>query len=105
MNEIVRKFLPKEMPDISSLKAVKHERYYLYLGNGIELRVQKIGNNFELQRKYAISELSKGQETWDISEAEFEILKKLGDKRIERDYYLLSSKPEISILIYRGIYE
>lgn len=105
MNEIVRKFLPKELPDLIKSVKVKHERYYLYLVAGIELRVQRIGDEFELQRKFKLSELSRGQETWKISEDEFEILKKIGSKKIVRDYYLISKIPEISVVIYHEEYE
>lgn len=105
MDEIERKFLVKHPPDLSGIQAISYKRYYLYAGNGIELRVQQRGNEYELERKVTTGKLSRSNNICPISVDEFDLLKKLSNKLIRRDSYQLNETPNASIKIYHGDYE
>jgi len=77
-NEIERKFLIKEMPDLSSYESVFYERYYIYKDGNIELRIQKKGEKYEIERKEIVNKLKAEKTKLMISESEFEKLKQLG---------------------------
>lgn len=57
--EIERKFLVKEMPNLSELAGTPHERHFLYINPPIELRIQRKGEKYELERKVLSNELSR----------------------------------------------
>lgn len=101
-HEIERKFFIKEMPDVSRLKSIQDERYYLYHGNGIELRFQKHGETYEFERMAQCVDLSRTQEKIEITEKEFEALKQFGKGPIFRESFLISKSPQITIKIYHG---
>lgn len=104
-NEIERKFLVNELPDLMSKEKVSYERYFLFSDNGVELRVQRKENKFELERKVKISDVERTREKIEISEAEFDLLKSLANISIIRDSYKISDAPDISIKVYHGKYE
>lgn len=103
--ETERKFLIQEMPDLSNLKPIHYERYYLYRDGTIEIRVHRKGGQYELIRKEMVSDLSATKEKLVITAAEFDHLKQFGAGPILRDGYNLSSNPDISIKIYHGKHE
>lgn len=103
--EIVRKFLVKQMYDISKLVAIKFERYYLYLDKGIEIRIQHNGNIFELERKVEISDLTREGQILEITENEFNYFKTNSICNIIRDCYLITENPRIELKIYHGKFE
>lgn len=105
MNEIVRKFFPNKIPDLTGKKMVHTERYILYLENNVELRIQSKDDVYELERKVKNSEMSRETNIINVSQGEFEILKKLSIKNIVRDSYILQESPEIALRIYRGEFE
>ncbi len=102
--EIERKFLVPTPPDLTGKSPIVYERYYIYSQHGIELRVQKKGEIFEIERKEMVSDLSRSTEKLEISQDEFEILKTLAHKSIIRKSYVLSKNPETSLKIYEGDY-
>lgn len=104
-NEIERKFLIKELPDLSQKVKIGYERHYLFDKNGIELRVQRKGDKFELERKVHISAVERTKDKIEISEEEFNLLKPLTIGAIIRDSYTLSTKPDLTVKIYHGKYE
>jgi CYTH domain-containing protein len=107
-NEIERKFFVNVMPDISGIKALHYERYFINRDNGdngIEERISKIDDEFWYQRKVEISELERTQEKKRISESEFNQLKEKASEAIIRDRYNLSFNPDIVIQIYHGRFE
>ena len=104
-NEIERKFLIKRMPDLSNFESVIYERYYIYRSDIVEMRVQKKGEKFEIERKEMVSGLSAEKTKLVISEPEFEKLKQLGSEAILREGFFISSKPDVSIKIYHGKHE
>jgi CYTH domain-containing protein len=105
INEIERKFLISKMPDLSNLKSVIYERYYIYRDENVEMRVQKKGNKFELERKVVINKLKAIKTKTEISKPEFEKLKTICSKEILREGYFLNSSLNISIKIYHGKHE
>lgn len=104
-NEIERKFLISKMPDLSNFEPVTYERYYIYRNDNIEMRVQKKGTQYEIERKEMINTLKAIKTKMVISKPEFETLKKLGTEAIIREGYFISSNPDVSIKIYHGRHE
>lgn len=103
--EIERKFLVKEMPDVVGLHRSRLERYFLYIGEGIELRIQTNGNWYKLQRKSSVSETERDTEEIKLSAAEFEQLKKIAISSIQRESYHLADSPKTDIRMYGGIFD
>lgn len=121
---ITRKFLVKKLPDLSGSAKEVQERYYLYNNNSIVIRVQKINEEFELERKANESDLVREGEVIKITKDEFEKLKKFAIQSIQRESYevprlkpVISSQqdtafadkiqenPKIVLRVYRGDYE
>ncbi len=105
MNEIERKFLIKSLPDLSQSRCISYERYFLSNDPGFEERIQKKGEDYEIERKFKISDLSRKTEKQPISKEGFELLKKSVSRSIIRDSYDISSSPRITIKIYHGDHE
>ncbi len=104
--EIERKFLVKELPDLSGIKSIPYERYYLRVDEKLEERIQKKGDKYELETKEVKSSLERTKDKKDISKEEFEELKRGKENEgIIREGYNLSSNPNISIKIYHGKFE
>lgn len=101
--EIERKFLVKELPDLSGITPVHFERYYLSVSGGVEERVQKTNDSYTIEKKVAVDELTRSTERKEISKEEFEEMKSRASKSILRDSYLIA--PGLSIKIYHGAYE
>jgi CYTH domain-containing protein len=100
--EIERKFLVKTLPDLSGKTKQNFERYYLYRGLGIDVRIQKVNNTYEFERKSETSELGRETQKFEITKEEFEALKRNSGEAINRESYLVSENPEITIKIYHG---
>ena len=105
IQEIERKFFVKNIPDLSELKGIQDERYYLYSDDGIELRFQKHGEKYELERMAEYANLSRTQEKIDITQKEFEVLKQFGKGPIIRESYLIAKNPQITIKKYHDRFE
>ncbi len=103
--EIRRKFLINQMPDLTGMERITYHRFYLYVGDNIDLRIQKIGDKFELERKVEVSPLTRTGEKIEISQEEFQKLKVGASEEIVRDSYLISENPKIVIRIYHGKFE
>ena len=101
-SEIGRKFLIKNLPDLSEYKPIKFERYYIYKDQNVELRIQKNGTIFEIERKEILNNLTAKKFTMVISQAEFTRLKTLGSEVILRDVYQINTNPDTCINIYHG---
>lgn len=106
--EIERKFLVKEMPDISGVNPVPYERYYLRVEDGLEERIQRKGGVYEREIKRVVKGMGnvvqRTSEKTPITQEEFETLKQ-GKEGISRDSYRVSSKPDISLKVYHGKFE
>ena len=103
--EIERKWLIKTLPDLSGIKRVEFERYFVFIGEGVEVRVQRVDDRFEFERKIETSKLGRDEVKFEIIEAEFDFYKSISTQSIIRDAYELSVSPNISIKIYHGDYE
>lgn len=101
--EIERKFLVKELPDLSGIEPVRFERYYLFVSDTVEERIQKTGDTYSYEKKTLVDTFSRSTEKWPISKDEFNKLRKNATKAIVRQSYKLSSK--MSIKVYHGDYE
>ncbi|KKQ53067.1 hypothetical protein A2865_02880 [Candidatus Woesebacteria bacterium RIFCSPHIGHO2_01_FULL_39_17] len=103
--EIERKFLVKKLPDLSGKTKQSFERYYLYRGEGIDIRIQKVNDIYEFERKSETSELGRETKKFEITKGEFAALKRSFGDVIVRDSYLISENPETTIKIYHGKFE
>lgn len=104
--EIERKFLIKEMPDLSNLTPVCYERCILESLHGNVKRVQRKGNMYEYEVKRKIDETQFEKTKKQITKEEYDsfIFDKEGSMVI-RDGYLISHNPELSLKIYKGRFE
>ena len=103
--EIERKWLVKKIPKLSNLKYFRQERYFIFIKKDIELRVQKNGRKYELERKSKVNNL-----TWDsirliITKDEFDFFKSKSFKSIVRDVYHIESVYNTSLKIYHCDFE
>lgn len=104
--EIERKFLVKELPDLSGIKPIRYERYYLNKEDRLVERIQKKGDRYELETKKTISHLEHDKQKRYISQEEFESLRKGRESEgINRDGYAVSFAPDISIKVYHDRFE
>jgi adenylate cyclase len=102
---ITRKFLIQKLPNLSNKNKDVYQRYYLYNKDSIVIRVQRINNDFELERKANKNELVREGESIKITESEFEALKKYAIQNIQRDSYEVQLNPRIVLRVYHGEFE
>lgn len=95
----------KDLPDLSNIKKDIYDRYYLYNKNSIVIRVQKINEDFELERKVNESDLVRDGDTIKITKDEFDVLKLYSQQHIQRESYQLQENPRIVLRVYYGEYE
>jgi len=101
MYEIERKFILKKMP--SNISApIAQQRYYIVNKNGFEMRTQRVGSKYYFERKVSSNELSSAKVKFEISETEFNELKRNCREPIERDNFKVSGYLGASIKIYKG---
>lgn len=109
--EIERKFLVKDnspIDKIDSRKFTRYERYYLVNDAGLEVRIQKKGTKCEFEVKLGTSSLTRKGEKYEITDAQFEVLKtKAIGEGIIRDGCIAfkGMNPPISVKIYHGKFE
>lgn len=105
MHEIERKFLITTLPDISHLQSLEYERHFLYISSASELRIQRKGDLYELERKISQEELIDQKYKFPVSKDEFEALKKLCTKGLSRTSYILEDIPGASLKVYNTLYD
>lgn len=105
IKSITRKFLVNNLPDLSDKDKENYERYYLYIGGSTVIRVQRIEDKYELERKINENDLVREGETMLITQEEFDGLKILAKQKIIRDSYLIQENPRIVIRVYHGDYK
>jgi CYTH domain-containing protein len=108
-NEIERKFIILEMPNLKGVIPTLQERYFLQRGDLVEERIQKNttheGVRFEYEIKFAISPKERKRTRKFITESEFLQLRAKAGQSLLRESYSLSKKnPRISIKMYQGKY-
>lgn len=89
MEEIEKKFIIKKLPS-GLTNPIRYERYFIYNNNGIQVRVQRKGNKYELERKIKKEENISIKEKTEISEEEFLQFKKysIGNGIIRNSYII-----------------
>ena len=105
METITRKFLVRNLPDLSKFEKTPSSRSYLYIGDEAVIRIQNTGTKYELERKFDKSNLIREEQKIEITKEEFESLSKLSDKHTSRDSYLIMDNPHTILRIYHGSYE
>ncbi|HCS78212.1 TPA: hypothetical protein DIV55_00545 [Patescibacteria group bacterium] len=105
MQTITRKFLVKQVPNLTGKKRWVQNRFYLYRKNGVVIRVQSSGDIFELERKVNKTTLIRESEKITITKDEFEALSKTSSDSINRDNYLISETPHVALRIYHMRFE
>lgn len=100
--EIERKWFVKKLPDLNGLTPVSYERYFLFISEKVEVRIQKKGRKFEFERKSQLSKFTREEQKFEITEEEFEIFKRFSNKSLIRDSYIYQQNPEISVKVYKG---
>lgn len=104
-NEIERKFLIKELPDLSGITPRRYERYFLEI-SPVEKRIQKVDDSYIYEEKSKVSELERSRdEKKKITEEEFNNLKQNGIGPLIRERFDLPTTPEVSIQIYKDKFE
>lgn len=105
MLEIERKFLIQKLPDLSQIKPIRYERYFISDEDKNQIRVQKKGHKYELETKQQINEQEYYKTKREITKTEFLELSAECNKSIIRLSYLISQSPNITIKKYCGPYE
>lgn len=99
MKEIERKWILSRLPDVGNQLPVKYERHFLFIGEGVEVRIQRKADKFEFERKVESNDLTRIGEKFEITEAEFNHFKQYAVGSIVRESYILQG---ISIKVYKG---
>ncbi|MFN7160945.1 MAG: hypothetical protein ACK4NC_05060 [Candidatus Gracilibacteria bacterium] len=105
MPEIERKFLVATLPDLSHLHSIEYERYFLYTSSVSEIRIQRKGEIYELERKISQEAFTDEKYKVPLSKDEFEALKVLCAKGLSRTSYIIENIPGASLKIYNMTYE
>jgi CYTH domain-containing protein len=100
--EIERKFLIKKIPDLKKIKPVIYNRHFIFKDKKTEIRIQKRGTRYELERKEKLDNISFNKVKIKISKKEFDTFKKISLDQIKRKSYLIKNNPNITIKIYQG---
>ncbi len=104
--EIERKFLIKEIPDMSDITPVRYERCILESSDGNVKRVQRKGDVFEYEEKKKVDDFQSEKVKRQITKEEYDsFLLNKENNLIVRDGYLVSHNPEISIKVYKEKFE
>ncbi|MDO8451466.1 MAG: hypothetical protein Q7S76_01220 [bacterium] len=105
MQSVTRKFLVNQTPDLTGKKHWAQRRFYIFRKNGVVVRIQSKGNEFELERKIRKTDLIRESEKIAITKEEFESVSKIAVDYVIRDSYLMSQTPHVSLRIYHGQFE
>lgn len=104
-NEIERKFFVKQMPDLSGIKPLHCERYFLERIEEKEVRISKVGSQYFYEEKSDLSDLERTREKREITKEEFDNLRQGAFEGLVRDKYNISDNPSIAIQVYHGRFE
>lgn len=100
--EIERKWLLDSIPtEFSKVEPIPYLRYIVYSDDSVELRVQKKGTAFEIQRMVKKSNISRINSKMKISENEFLLLSRTSDKYISRKSYTIGNR---AVKVYNDEY-
>ena len=106
LNEIERKFIINNLPKLNLENKLIYKRYFIYSNEGVEIRIQQKGNQFELERKEKVTNLVSKKDKIIISNGEFEFFKSIVIKEIIRDGYIIyENDVKIDLKVYHGNFE
>ena len=105
MQKIVRKFLIKTLPNLFQLPVIHYKRYFLSKDINKQIRIQQKGNKYELEEITDNLNLVRSSFKKDISKTEFDNLRSTAVGYINRDSYLISNQPTITIKVYHDKFE
>lgn len=105
MIEKTRKYLVKKLPELGGLNKICYERYFLFINNEVELRIQRKNDLYELERIVQLKNNETDKTKIKITKDEFDVLKIGSIGKIERESYVIQENPEIIIRFYRGEYD
>lgn len=96
-----RKFLVKKTPDLSGIVPVLYERYFIYIGQDGQIRVQKRGKKCEIE-----SVFGEYRKKIRITLKAFNELSRNCDRVIKRETYPLGDRIKIKKYLgqYSGLY-
>lgn len=98
MKEIERKWILYNLPDVGNQVPIPYERHFLFIGDGVEVRIQRKADKFEFERKVESNDLTRIGEKFEITEAEFNHFKQHAVGSIERESYIVNG---VSIKVYK----
>ena len=98
MKEYERKFLCKNLPVLNHIKPVVYERYFTYIGEDGQVRVQKRGEKCEIESCFGTY-----KKKILITQEAFKELTRDCNRVIKRENYSISDN--IKIKLYRDNYE
>lgn len=99
MKEIERKWILSRLPDVGHQSPVPYERHFLFIGERVEVRIQRKGEKFEFERKVESNDLTRVGEKFEITEAEFNHFKQNAVGSIQRESYIIEGT---SVKVYKG---
>lgn len=104
MDEIKRKWLVRDIPNLIGKLPIVYEAYFLYLDDNVDIRVQFKNGKYEFERRVQSSVFSRQNTLIEISQNEFEYLKRISTKSIQRESYTFTVDPELTVKVYYGDY-
>ena len=104
MKTYERKFLvkdEKDIPDLSNIEHILYERYFMYIGQDGQVRVQKRGEKYEIE-----SVFGEYRKKIKITRQAFEKLSRNCERVIKRETYPLGNGMKIKKYLgqYSGLY-
>ena len=99
MKEIERKWILSKLPDVGNQVPIHYERHFLFIGEEVEVRIQRKGDKFEFERKVESNDLTRIGEKFEITEAEFNHFKQYAIGSLERESNIVDG---VSVKVYKG---
>ena len=104
VNGIERKFLVKNLPNLSGIIPVLYDKHFIQGGDVIEEAVQKRGGIFEYEKKVCLSRHECSIQRSAINEKEFDRLKTYALHVLSYESYTYDSYYETRIIIFKGLH-
>ena len=105
MIELERKFLVKELPNLSGSIPIQYKRYYLSEDIENQVRMQQKNEDYEIETKTRLNDKEYEKAKEKISKERFIELSQNCSKSIIRESYQISERPDVSIKIYKMEYD
>lgn len=99
ITKIERKFLLDGVSP-AHISSILYDRYFLFHEQGTQIRIQQKGERYEFERKIRIDALDAHKEKLYITKQEFDFFKKTAFLHIQREIFLISQDPKITVVRY-----